>query len=141
MTSPNTPPTTDERTIGALVADASRDLSSLVQSEIALAKSELRVSVKNLGLGGGLLAAAGFLAVLMVILGSFAIAYFIAWALPVAYAFLIVAGFYFLLTVILVLIGISRLKKIRPPEQTIATSKQLPEAFKPGSGNSNALPR
>ena len=38
--------TEEEPTIGRLVADASRDISSLIQNEIALAKSELKVSVK-----------------------------------------------------------------------------------------------
>ena len=34
-------------TIGRLVSDASRDLSSLVRSEIRLAKSEIQVSIKT----------------------------------------------------------------------------------------------
>ena len=58
------PVTPDEPTIGRLVADASRDISSLLQNEIALAKSELKVSVKNGGTGAGLFAAAGFLGLL-----------------------------------------------------------------------------
>ena len=46
-----TPAESEEPTIGKLVIDASRDFSSLIQSEIALAKSELRVSVKAGGVG------------------------------------------------------------------------------------------
>ena len=46
--------TAEEPTIGRLVADASRDVSSLIQNEIALAKSELKVSVKAGGTGLGL---------------------------------------------------------------------------------------
>ena len=46
--------TEEEPTIGRLVADASRDISSLIQNEIALAKSELKVSVKAGGTGAGL---------------------------------------------------------------------------------------
>ena len=38
---------TEEPTLGRLVADASRDVSSLIQAEIALAKSELRFSAKE----------------------------------------------------------------------------------------------
>ena len=55
-------PSHDDPTIGRLVADASRDISSLLSKEIELAKSELKVSVKAGGLGIGLFAAAGFLA-------------------------------------------------------------------------------
>ena len=52
-------PHTEEPTIGRLVADASRDVSALLQSEIALAKSEVKVSVKAGGIGAALLAVAG----------------------------------------------------------------------------------
>ena len=48
-----------EPTLGRLVADASRDISSLVQGEIALAKSELKVSL-TAGLVARLLAASGW---------------------------------------------------------------------------------
>lgn len=118
-------------TIGRLVADASRDISTLVQSEIALAKSELRVSLKAGGVGAALLAAAAFFGVLMIIFVSIAIAYFITMAgLHAAWAFLIVTGFYLLVTLVLVLIGIKKLKKVGAPQQTISTAKELPNAFK-----------
>ena len=51
-----TPAAEEEPTIGRLVADASRDISSLVQNEIALAKSELKVSAKFGGMAAGLFA-------------------------------------------------------------------------------------
>ena len=40
-------------TIGRLVTDASRDISTLISKEIQLAKSELKVSVKAGGIGAG----------------------------------------------------------------------------------------
>ena len=75
-------PSPDDPTIGRLVADASRDISSLVSKEIELAKSELKVSVKAGGIGIGLLAGAAFIAVLGVIMLSFTIVYFIHWTGP-----------------------------------------------------------
>ena len=91
-------PSPDDPTIGRLVADASRDISSLVSKEIELAKSELKVSVKAGGLGIGLLAGAAFIAVLGVIMLSFTIVYFIHWAgLGLHWSYLIVTGFWFLL--------------------------------------------
>ena len=51
--------TDTEPTIGRLVTDASRDISTLISKEIQLAKSELKVSVKDGGTGIGLFAAAG----------------------------------------------------------------------------------
>ena len=57
MATEHVPATDTEPTIGRLVTDASRDISSLVSKEIELAKSELKVSVKAGGIGVGLFAA------------------------------------------------------------------------------------
>ena len=46
-------PSKDDPTIGRLVADASRDISSLLRDEIALAKSEIKISIKAGGIGLG----------------------------------------------------------------------------------------
>jgi len=129
----NRPPSRDEPTIGKLVADASRDVSTLVSKEIALAKSELKVSVKAGGLGAGLLAAAAFLAVLGVIMLSITIAFFINWngaGLDLHWAFLIVTGFWFLLVAVFGLIGVKKLKQVGPPEKAIEQGKAIPQALK-----------
>jgi hypothetical protein len=121
----------EEPTIGRLVADASRDLSALVQHEIALAKAEMRFSVKAGVLGSLLFLVAGFLGLLIIILLSFAFAYFLTMTgLHAAWAFLIVSGAYALLAALLVVIGIGRIKKIKAPEATIETAKQIPAALK-----------
>lgn len=122
--------TTDERaeepTIGRLVADASRDISTLIRGEIALAKSELKVSVRAGGIGAGLLAGAAFLGLLSVILLSVSIAYFIGMipGINLAVSFLIVFGLYVLAAGLLALIGIRKVKQVGPPERAIAQAKQ-----------------
>ena len=123
----------DDPTIGRLVHDATRDISTLVQKEIQLAKSELKVSVKAGGVGVGLFAAAGFLLVLAVIMLSVAIAYFINWngqGLSLHWAFLIVFGFYALIAALLVFIGIRSVKKVRAPERAIEQGREIPKALK-----------
>ncbi|WP_229052240.1 phage holin family protein [Aeromicrobium sp. Leaf350] len=123
--------TVEEPTIGRLVADASRDLSALVQHEIALAKAEMRFSVKAGVLGSLLFLVAGFLGILIIIMLSFAFAYFLTMTgLHPAWAFLIVAGAYLLLAGLLVVVGVNRIKKIKAPEATIETAKQIPAALK-----------
>lgn len=125
-------PDTDP-TIGRLVTDASRDISTLISKEIALAKSELKVSVKAGGIGAGLFAAAAFLAVLAIIMLSVAIAYLIHWngsGLDLHWAFLIVFGFYLLLAGLLVFVGIKKVKQVRPPDKAIRQGKQIPSALK-----------
>jgi len=123
----------DEPTIGKLVVDASRDISTLIQSEIALAKSELKVSVRTGGIGIALFAMAGFLSLLAIIMVSIAIAFFIHIAdLGLAWCFLIVFGGYLLLAALLGLIGFLKVRKVRAPERAIAQAKQIPTAFKRG---------
>ena len=125
--------TTDQRveepTIGRLVADASRDISSLVRGEIALAKSELKVSVRAGGIGAGLLGAAAFLGLLAIILLSISIAYFIDMipGINPAVAFLIVFVLYVVVAAVLGLVGLKKLKKVGPPERAIAQAQKSKE--------------
>jgi hypothetical protein len=127
------PVATEDPTIGKLVVDASRDVSALVRSEIALAKSELKVSVRAGGLSIGLFAGAAFLALLGVIMLSVAIAYFLHMTgLDLAWCFLIVFIAYLLLAGLLGFVGVKKLKKVRPPERAIDQAKQIPSAFKRG---------
>jgi hypothetical protein len=120
-----------EQTLGALFATASRDLSTLVRSEIELAKAEIRVDVKNGATGGAMFGAAAFLGVLAVILLSIAAAYgLVALGLHPGWAFLIVAGGYLLLAAILGLVGKKVISKVGPPERTIRTSKDTASFLK-----------
>ena len=126
-------PAAGDPTIGKLVTDASRDISTLISKEIALAKSELKVSIRAEGIGVGLFATAGFLAVLAVIMLSVAFAYLINWngdGLALQWAFLIVFGVYLLLAALLVFIGVKKVKQVRGPEKAIEQGKQIPGALK-----------
>lgn len=114
----------DEPTIGRLVADASRDVSTLLRSEIALAKSELKVSVRAGGVGAALLVVAGFVALLSLILLSIAFAYLLANWMDPALAFLIVFGVYVLVAAILGLVGVRKLKQVGPPEKAIEQAQK-----------------
>lgn len=121
----------DDPTIGRLVADASRDVSALVQSEIRLAKTELKVSAKAGGIGAAMFVIAGFILLLMLILLSITAAYFLTMTgMHPAWAFLIVTGAYFVLAVALVALGVIAIKKVRAPTKTIATAKGIPAALK-----------
>ena len=134
MAQPQVPPTKDsEPTIGRLVSEASRDLSSLIRTEIRLAKSEIQFSVKAGGLGIALLAAAGFFAVMALIMVSIAIAFLINWkgqGLALQWAFLIVFGFYLLVAAVLGLVGVRKLKKVRAPEKAIAQAAETKQILK-----------
>ncbi|GAA2490329.1 phage holin family protein [Terrabacter carboxydivorans] len=121
-----------ERTLGQLVASATQDLSTLVRSEIALAKAEVSVQVKKAGLGGGLLAGAA-------VIGFYSV-YFIfttiaegieALGLPRWLSFLIVTVFMLLVAGVLALLGVRKMKTVKPtPEKTIAEAQTTVAALK-----------
>jgi putative superfamily III holin-X len=124
-------PGKDEPTIGRLVADASRDVSSLVRQEIALAKSELRISVKAGGLGLAMFAVAAFLGLLAIIMLSIAIAFFLHMTgLDLAWCFLIVFGAYVLVAALLALVGIRKVKQVRAPERAIHQAQETKNVLK-----------
>jgi hypothetical protein len=124
-------PGSDEPTIGRLVADASRDVSSLVRQEIALAKSELRVSVKAGGLGIAMFAVAAFLGLLAIIMLSIAIAFFLHMTgLNLAWCFLIVFGAYVLVAGLLALVGLRKVKQVHAPERAIHQAQETKNVLK-----------
>jgi uncharacterized membrane protein YqjE len=120
-----------EPSIGQLVQQASTQFSAVLHGEIELAKLELRSSVKNAGAGAGLFVGALVLLVFSLTFGLLALAEGIAaagiwrWA-----AFLIVFGFLLLLIGLMVFIGIKKVKRVKAPERTIATSKETVAALK-----------
>ena len=123
----------EEPTIGKLVVDASRDVSTLIQSEIALAKSELKVSVRAGGMSVALFAVAAFLGLLAVIMLSVAFAYFLAMTgLDLAWCFLIVFGVYLLLAGLLGFVGVRKLKQVKAPERAIEQAKENKTLLKRG---------
>ena len=128
-----TVPTAAEPTIGQLVAEASREISTLVSKEIELAKSELKVSAIKGGLGAALLVVAGFVALLSLIILSITIAFFINWnghGLSLMWSFLIVFGAYILIAAIAGFLGVKSLMKVRAPEKAIAQAQKIPAALK-----------
>ena len=121
----------DDPTIGRLVADASRDISSLVTKEIELAKSELKVSVQAGGIGVAFFALAAFIALLGIIMLSVAIAYFInLTGLGLHWSFLIVFVLYVLLAALLGFLGYRKVKQVKAPELAIEQGKGIPRALK-----------
>jgi putative superfamily III holin-X len=126
-------PSKDDPTLGRLFADASRDMSTLVRQEIALAKSELKISVKAGGVGVGLFAGAAFLGLLAVIMLSVAIAYFVHMTgLDLAWCFLIVFLLYVLIAALLAFIGVKKVKQVRAPERAIHQAQETKNILKRG---------
>ena len=120
-----------ERTIGQLVAAASQDLSTIVRSEVALAKAELKADLTAAAVGGAMFVVAGVVAFLALILLLIAAAYgLVAAGLAPWLAFLIVAVVLLVITGVLALVGKSRISRAGPPKRTMRTTKETVETLK-----------
>ena len=121
--------------IGQLVSDASTHLSTLIHSEIELAKLELRSTVKNAGTGAGFFAAAAVLVVFSLVYGFQSLAEGIA-ALGVYrwLAFLIVFVFLVAVAALFGYLGIKKVKRVKAPERTIRTTKETMDYLKKSRG-------
>ncbi len=113
-----------EKSLGELVATATKDLSVLVSQEVALAKAELKKEVAHAGKGAGMLGGAGFLGLFALIFLSISLAYAISWfGIGLGWGFFIVGMLYLVVAGVLALLGKKQLSKVGPPEKTIATVK------------------
>jgi hypothetical protein len=115
-------PAGDGQSLGDLVALAAKDVSQLIRYEIDLAKSELMDDVQRIGLAGALGVVAAFVACLVLVLLSIALAFGLValgiwdWA-----AFLIVAGVYVLFAVLMLGIAYLKLRRISGLSKTRKT--------------------
>ena len=113
-------PESSERTIGQLVADATHDLQAIVRGEIDLAKAEIASGAKVMGKGAGLLAGAGFLAVIGLVFLFHTLARVLAVWLPVWAGYGIVTLLLLVVAAVLALLGRNALQKANPsPERAI----------------------
>ena len=120
----------EERTLGQLVSDASKDVSELIRYEVALARAEIQADVKRGAVAGGMFGAAGYLSMLATVALGIAAGFGLAEALPGWLGFLLVAAVLLVLAGLLALIGKSQISKIKPPERTIRSTKQSIAALK-----------
>jgi hypothetical protein len=130
------PPGSADKSLGEIIGDITAKLQLLVREEIELAKTEVAIKVKKLGTGAGMASAALVTLLFFSIFFFFGLAYLLNdlfnWEQDAMWAgFLVVAGFFLLLTLILVFVGIRLIKKGSPPapEMAIAEAKATKAAF------------
>lgn len=123
--------TDSEPTVGQLVAETSREVGTLVKSHIDLAVAELKQTAVKAGTGVGMFVGAAVTALLAIIVLSIAAGYgLVAAGLGPAIAFVIVGGFWLLVTAILALIGLASLKKAKGLQRTPPAVKQTVASLK-----------
>ena len=113
-----------EKSLGELVATATKDLSVLVQQEVALAKTEIKKEVAAAGKGAGMFGGAGVTGLFALIFLSISLAYAISWfGIGLGWGFFIVGMLYLVVAAVLALLGKKQISKVGPPAKTIATVK------------------
>jgi hypothetical protein len=113
-----------DQSLGELVSAATRDLSTLLRTEVQLAKVEIKQEVKAAGTGAGLFGGAGFAGLMALIFLSISAAYGISWlGVPLGCAFFTVGALYLLVAAALALTGKKKIAQVGPPEKTIETVK------------------
>ena len=115
-------PAGDGQSLGDLVALAAKDVSQLIRYEIDLAKNELKGDVQRVGLAAALGGVAAFVACLVLVLLSIALAFgLVALGIWTWAAFLIVAGAYVVFAVLALGIAYLKLRRLSGLKKTRET--------------------
>lgn len=114
-----------EASIGQLVSNATEQISSLIRSEVELAKTELAESAKKGGIGAGLFGAAGTIALYSTFFFFCFLAALLAIWLPLWAGFLIVFAIMILIAGGLAMMGLKQVKQVKKPEKTIESVQEL----------------
>ena len=137
---PETPPSAahlkaDTASLGELLGDVTRDLSTLMRQEVELAKAEAKQSATRAGKGAGMLAGAGVGGHFVLIFLSLALMFALGALMPLGWAALIVAVIWAITAAVLASIGRKELKEIKGLPQTSETLSEIPPTLKPGEVN------
>jgi pilus assembly protein TadC len=119
----------DETSIGTLVQSAMGDVSTLIRSEIELAKAEIGRSAKKAGIGAAAFGAAGAMAAFAGLFFFVFVAELLAVWLPQWAAWLIVFGALIFAAGLAGLVGLRFMKRIDKPERTMESLRELPEVM------------
>ena len=111
--------------LGELLSATTHDFSQLVRAEIDLAKLELKEEATTAARAGAMIAGAGVLGHLALLLALFAAAWGLATVMPTGVAFLIVAVVVAIVAAVLFVAGRNRMKEATPvAPQTVDTLQE-----------------
>ena len=125
----------DNASLGELLGDVTRDLSTLMRQEVELAKAELKQSATKAGKGSGMLAGAGVAGHFVLVFLSLGLMFALGALMPLGWAAVIVAVIWGIIAAVLASIGRKELKQIKGLPQTGETLSEIPPTLKPGEVN------
>ena len=133
MSEPYTPePNERTESLGQLLGEVSRDISTLFRQEVELAKAELSESAKKAGKGAGMFGGAGVAGFLALMFLSIALWWGLGLLIGNVWSALIVAAIWGIVAAVLAMRGKKEVEEIQGAPKTAETLKKVPEAFKTG---------
>jgi hypothetical protein len=118
--------------VGTLMGEVAKDLSTLMRQELELAKVEVKAEAKKAGTGAGLFGAAGFAGYMVLLFLSFALWWALANVMDIGLAALIVAVLWGIVAAVTFVMGKKKFQQVNPkPERTVETLQKVPGALKP----------
>jgi hypothetical protein len=117
--------------VGQLLGDVTRDLSTLMRQELALAQAELKQEATKTGKAAGVLGGAGFAGYMTVLFLSLALWAGLSNLMDPGWAALIVAVIWAVVAAILYAAGRAKMRQVHPrPDRTVETLSNVPDALK-----------
>lgn len=120
----------DQRSVGELVSEVSRDLSTLVRQEIELAKAEAKQSAQRAGKGAGMFAGAGVAGHMVLLFLSLALWWALGTVMGLGWSGLVVAAVWAVVAAVLALRGKKEMQAVEGLPRTTDTVKKIPDALR-----------
>lgn len=119
--------------LGDLLGDVTRDMSTLMRQEVELAKVELRQSATRAGKGSGMLAGAGVAGHFVLLFMSLALWWALGTIMGLGWSGVVIAVIWAIVAAALVSMGRKELKAIKGLPQTTETLQEIPPTLKPNT--------
>jgi putative superfamily III holin-X len=125
-------PDVEGTSVGALMGEVAKDLSTLMRQELELAKVEVKAEAKKAAAGAGMFGAAGFAGYMVLLFLSIALWWALENVMDAGLAALIVAVLWGVIGAVAFVMGRKKFAEVNPkPERTMETLSQVPGALKP----------
>jgi len=125
-------PAVEGTSVGQLIGEVTKDLSTLMRQELELAKAEMKVEAKKAGQGAGAFGAAGFAGYMVLMFLSIALWWALSHLVGHSWSALIVAVLWGIIGAVAFTMGKKKFQQVNPkPERTAETLQQVPGALKP----------
>lgn len=121
--------------VGELLSEVSRDISTLMRQEVDLAKAELKESASRAGKGAGLFGGAGVAGVLALVFLSIALWWGLGYVIGNAWSAVVVAAIWGVAALILARVGKREIESISGMPNTVDTLKEIPDTLKRNEEN------